>query len=237
MLSQQEEDHHRQSSANRLMSPRVTPLTNDHVHIQHRNFNDNAACGEQVRQSSDASSSDDVGSGIYGRINHENNSNSAYAPLRLVNAHVHLSRQLDLVASGRADGKGDCAANDRFCGKCKVTGHEKRTWDAGGCAQQRRAQEQLANSQQSKNGDATYGWRNAANPSRQDFQTYGRGYEHNNYIQQSSNHESYHTHDYLPPREVDYPTDDFKAVPKRLIRNDGKVSTLLGVVATLADCR
>lgn len=221
MLSQQEEDH-RQSSASRLMSPRVTPLTNDHVHIQHRNFNDNAACGgEQIRQSGDASSSDDIAGGIYGRVNDENNSSNAmYAPLRFTNAHI--SRQLagqDFVASGRSDGKGDCV-NDASCGKCKMTAHEKRTWDAG---QQRRVQEQPANSQQSKNGDTTYGWRNAINASRQDFQSYSRGYEHNSHLQQSSNHESYNTHDYLPARDVGYLTEDFKVVPKRLIRNDGKI--------------
>ncbi|XP_011154406.1 uncharacterized protein LOC105192169 isoform X2 [Harpegnathos saltator] len=213
MLSQQEDDH-RQNNVNRSVSPRMTPLTNDHVHIQHRNFNDNAACScEQVRQLSDASSNDDIGA-TYGRVNDESNSN-VYGHSRHVN--MYLSRQF---ASGtnRIDGKGDCS-NDRSCGMCKTTiAHGKKTWDSG-CVQKRRAQEQLTNSQQAKNGDATY-WRNATNPSRQDFQSHSRGYEHNNHPQ-SSNHESYMTHDYLPSRDVGNLMEDFKAVPKRLVRNDG----------------
>ncbi|XP_014468751.1 PREDICTED: uncharacterized protein LOC106741360 isoform X2 [Dinoponera quadriceps] len=216
MLSQQEEDQQRPSSANRSMSPRITPLTNDHVHIQHRNFNDNACSNEQVRQLSDASpSGDDIGS-VYGRINNENNGAAVYGHSR--HANTHLSRQPagDLVA-GRSEGKSDCASDRSSCGKCKTSAHEKRTWDA----QQRRAQqEQLANSQQSRNGDAMY-WRNAMNPSRQDFQGYSRAYEQHNCYPQSSNHESYVTHDYLPSRDVGNLMEDLRPVPKRLIRNDG----------------
>lgn len=219
MLLQQEEDY-RQTSMNRSMSPRVTPLTNDHVHIQHRNFNDNAACNcEQARQLSDTSSSDDIG-GIYGRINDENNS-TVYGRSRHTNAHVHLSRQLgaDTVAS-QPDSKGDCV-NDKSYGKSKTIAHGKRTWDSD-CAQKRRTQEQPS-SQQAKNGDIY--WRNTMNPSKQDFQSHhGRGYEHNNH-QQSSNYESYKTHDYVPSRDGGNLMEDFKTVPKRLIRNDGKVST------------
>lgn len=213
MLLQQEEDY-RQSSVNRSMSPRVTLLTNDHVHIQHRNFNDNAACNcEQTRQLSNASSNDDIG-GTYGRISDENNS-TVYGHLR--HANTHLSRQLTGDIASRSDSKGDCV-NDKSCGKCKTIAHSKKAWDSS-CAQKRKAQEQLS-SQQTKNGDTMY-WRNAMNPSRQDFQGHSRGYEHNTYSQ-SSNHENYKTHDYVSSRDVSNLMEDFKAVPKRLIRNDGK---------------
>ncbi|KOC69828.1 Connector enhancer of kinase suppressor of ras 3 [Habropoda laboriosa] len=58
MLSQQEDQ--RQITRNRPVSPRMTPLTSDHVHIQHRNFYDNDTINEQSRTIVDVGYNNDV---------------------------------------------------------------------------------------------------------------------------------------------------------------------------------
>lgn len=55
MLSQRED--RRQVTRNRSVSPRMTPLTSDHVHVQHRNFYDNGV-NEQSRITNEASGND-----------------------------------------------------------------------------------------------------------------------------------------------------------------------------------
>lgn len=218
MLSQQDEDH-RQSTVHRSISPRVTPLTNDHVHIQHRNFNDSAACDEQTRQLGDASINDDI---IYGRSSDEMpNSTAMCAQSRNANTHIHTLRQLggNFVTS-RSESKGNCV-NDQSCSKCKPVGYGKRMLESDS-AQKRRATQELSNTQHAKHGDSTH-WRNVISPSKQDFHNHNRSYEHNAHAQ-SSNHENCKMHDYLPPRDIGSLIEDFKAVPKRLVRNDGNLN-------------
>lgn len=215
MLSQQDEDH-RQSTVNRSISSRVTPLTNDHVHIQHRNFNDNATCNEQIRQLGDAFSNDDI-VGIYGRTNDEtpNSGSTVYSHSRNTNAHMQASRQFsgDFVTA-RSESRGNYV-NDKSYGKCKV-GHGKRTWDSS-CMPKKKTPE-LTNA---KYDDSAH-WRNATNnPNKQDSQNYNKSYEHNIHPQYPSNHKSYKTHDYLPSRDAGTSMEDYKAVSKQLVKNDG----------------
>ncbi|RLU18195.1 hypothetical protein DMN91_010438 [Ooceraea biroi] len=198
MLSQQDDDQ-RQSTMNRSVSPRATPLTSDHVHVQHRNFNDNAVYSEQSRQLIDISLNNDFG-GIYGRANDDIlNNSTVYAHSRNTNAHVQATRQLSADSFIAVRSEGNCA-NDKFCSKCTTVG-QKRMWDTSASTAPKRRTQELANIQQAKHGDSIH-WRSVTNPNKQDS-SHNRGYEHNVHGQYS-NHESHKTHDYLPSRDVGY---------------------------------
>ncbi|XP_048506093.1 uncharacterized protein LOC105688413 isoform X2 [Athalia rosae] len=89
MLSHQEEDR-RQDAENRSISPRVTLLTSDHVHIQHRNFNDispnNGVIYGQTRYLDDVLPTNGV---IYGHTRNwdetsSNSSSASYGLTRIV---------------------------------------------------------------------------------------------------------------------------------------------------------
>ncbi|EFN72679.1 Connector enhancer of kinase suppressor of ras 3 [Camponotus floridanus] len=220
MLSQQNEDQQRSSTINRSLSPRATPLTGDHVHVEHRNLNNNAAYGEQIRQLNDTFLNNDTGY-IYGKTNDEisRSSNAMYAHSR--NTHEHTVRQVtgDCLVIARSETKGDCVS-DKSYGKYTVG--QKKIWDPSGSVQKRRPQE-FANAQQTRHtGDSNH-WRNPMSSpiaNKHDSPGYSRDYEHNTHVQ-SSNHESYQTHDCVPSRNVGTSViEDFKTVPKRHVRND-----------------
>nr|XP_012216845.1 PREDICTED: uncharacterized protein LOC105668809 isoform X1 [Linepithema humile] len=224
MLAQQDEDQ-RQNMINRSLSSRVTPLTSDHVHVQHRNLNDNDTIyNEQVRLLGDASSRKDMG--IYGRTTDEaSNNNAMYTHSRNANTHAHVPRQFsgDGLVTSRFESKGKDCVNDKSYNKCVTVGAQKKLWDASGSAEKRQAHE-LTNTQQAKHGDSIH-WRNVTSLDKQDSPSYSRYYEHDACVQ-SSNYDSYKTHDYLTndyltSREVDTLIEEFKTMPKRLVRNEG----------------
>lgn len=220
MLSQQNEDQQRSNTINRSLSPRATPLTGDHVHVDHRNLNNNAAYGEQIRQLNETFLNNDIGF-IYGRTNDEisRSSSAMYAHSR--NTHEHTMRQFsgDCLVTARSENKGDCIS-DKSCSKYTAVG-QKRIWDPSGSAQKRRTQE-LANVQQARYAGDSNHWRSPMSSpvNKHNSPGYSRDYEHNTHIQ-SSNHENYQTHDCLPSRNIGALIEDLKTVPKRLIRNDG----------------
>ncbi|XP_029662241.1 uncharacterized protein LOC115234954 [Formica exsecta] len=219
MLSQQNEDQQRSNTINRSLSPRATPLTGDHVHVDHRNLNNNAAYGEQIRQLNETFLNNDIGF-IYGKTNDEisRSSSTMYAHSR--NAHEHTMRQFsgDCLVTARSENKGDCIS-DKSCSKYTAVG-QKRIWDPSGSAQKRRTQE-LANVQQARYAGDSNHWRSPMSSpvNKHNSPGYSRDYEHNTHIQ-SSNHENYQTHDCLPSRNIGALIEDLKTVPKRLIRND-----------------
>ncbi|KAL6444388.1 hypothetical protein ACFW04_001922 [Cataglyphis niger] len=218
-MSHQNEDQQRSSTINRSLSPRATLLTGDHVHVEHRNLNNNAAYGEQIRHLNDTFLNNDIGC-IYGRTNDEiSRSNSAmYAHSR--NVHEHTMRQFsgDCLVTARSESKGDCI-NDKSCNKHTAVG-QKRIWDPSGSAQKRKIQE-FANVQQARHASDSNHWRSPMSSpvNKHDSPGYSRDYEHNTHAQ-SSNHENYQTHDCFPSRNIGALIEDFKTVPKRLIRND-----------------
>lgn len=197
-VTSQQDEEQRQSTMNESMSPRATSLLSDHVHVQHRNLNDNLAHTEQIRQLSDISLND-IGN-IYGKVNDEiPNNNIAYAQSKNTNAHVHTPRQSvkDNLIAARSESEANCI-NDKSCSKCIAIG-QKRMWDSSSYAQKRRAQE-LVNSQKARHDDSFH-WRNAINPNKQNSQNQSADYELNRRIQ-SLNHESYRMHDYLSSRNI-----------------------------------
>lgn len=222
MLAQQDEDQ-RQNTINRSISPRVTPLIGDHVHVQHRNLNDNDVMyNEQARLLGDASSRKDTG--IYGRTADEApNNNTIFTYSRNANAHAHTPRQFsgDGFVTSRFESKG------KDWNKCATAGAQKRLWDASGSVEKRQVHE-LANTHQAKHDDSIH-WRSVTSSDRQDSPSYSRYYEHDTCVQ--SNYDSYKTHDYLAndylgSREVDTLIEDFKTMPKRLVRNEGNFNEI-----------
>lgn len=204
VMSQQDEEQ-RQSTMNESISPRATPLLSDHVHIQHRNLNDNMAYTEPIRQLSDISLND-IGN-IYGKINDEiPNNNVAYVQSKNTNTHVYMPRLAvkDNFIAARSESEANCI-NDKSCSKCIAIG-QKRMWDSSSYAQKRRAQE-LVNSQKARHDDSFH-WRNAINPNKQNSQNQSADYELNKRVQ-SSSHESYKMHDYLSSRNIGT-IEDFK---------------------------
>lgn len=221
MLSQHNEDQQRSSTINRSLSPRATPLTDDHVHVEHRNLNNNAVYGEQIRQLNDTFLNNDIGC-IYGKTNDEisRSNNAMYTHSR--NTHEHTMRQVpeDCLATVRSESKGDCDKS-----YSKYTVGQKKMWDPSSSAQKRKPQE-FVNAQQTRHAGDSNHWRSPmSNPVKHDSPGYSRDYEHNTHVQ-SSNHESYQIHDCLPSRNIDTSIEDFRAVPKQLIRNDGNLTDI-----------
>lgn len=201
VISQQDEEQ-RQSTMNKTMSPRVTPLFSDHVHVQHRNLNNNAAHSEQIRQLNETSLND-VGN-IYSKTCDEiPNNYIMYAHPKNTNSHIHTRRQPVKDNFARSESEANCV-NDKSYGRCTI--EQKRMWDASSYAQKRRAQE-LINTQELRHGDSFH-WRNTINPNKQNSPNQNMNYELNKRVQ-FPNHESYKMHDYLSSRNIGM-TENFK---------------------------
>ncbi|KAL0110356.1 hypothetical protein PUN28_013781 [Cardiocondyla obscurior] len=191
-MSQQDEEQ--QSTISESISPRATPLFSDHVHVQHKNLNDNATYAEQIRQLSDASSSD---LSIYGKINDDIPNNNIKCA-SLTNTNVHTPRQFiedNFIA--RPESEANCVS-DKPCSKCMAIA-QKKMRDSTSYAQKRRAQE-LVNSQKTKHDESFYR-RNVISPNRQNSSNQNIEYDKRIH---SPNHENYKMHDYLSPRNIGY---------------------------------
>ncbi|XP_077280877.1 connector enhancer of ksr isoform X2 [Temnothorax americanus] len=198
LISQQDEEQ-RTSMTNESMSPRATPLLSDHVRVQHRTLNHNAAYTEQRRQLSDISLND-IGN-IYGKTNDETpNNNITYVQSKNTNAHVQTPRQSikDTFIITRSESEASCAS-DKSCGKCMAIG-QKRMWDSSSYAQKRRPQE-LVNSQKTRHDDSFH-WRNAISPSKQNSPNQSADYELDRCVQ-SPTRKSYKMREHLS-RNIGY---------------------------------
>lgn len=179
---------------NKSMSPRATPVLNDH--IQRRNLNDNTMYNEQIRQLSDTSLND-VGN-IYDKTSNEiPNNNIIYVHSKNTNTHVHAPCQFikDNFVAARSESEA-AYVNDKSYGKCMTIG-QKRIWDSSSYAQKRKVEE-LVNIQKPRYD--SFHWRNVINPNKQNSPR-SADYELNKRIQ-SPSQESYKVHDYLSPRNI-----------------------------------
>ncbi|KAG7205570.1 hypothetical protein KM043_007542 [Ampulex compressa] len=206
MLSQQDEEQ-RQITRNRSVSPRITPLTSDHVHIQHKNFHEGGMAGEQNKtHTGDTLLSNDI---IYIRGRKEDevmNNGHLYGQLRAVeNSHAEFAAQ-------RNDNREESTK----------TSMRKKSLDST-YVQKRKMQENV-NPQESRHCEQMH-WRNVTNEHRQANSMYNNKpdvvqnhgphmYTHRR--QSSNSHDPYRMHDYCTSI-----MEDVKIVPKRLTRNDG----------------
>ncbi|XP_036145787.1 uncharacterized protein LOC105839284 isoform X2 [Monomorium pharaonis] len=152
MTSQQNAEH-QQSTINRSMVPHVMPLLGDHIHVEHRNLNDDMAYSAQIRQlNTDAFSLD---GNIYGKIGDEvPNNNVVCIYSRNTNAHLHAPSQSvkDNTITLRSDSETSRANDNKSYGRCMTIG-QKRIWDSSSYAQKKRVQE-FVSTQKSRHDDS-----------------------------------------------------------------------------------
>nr|XP_012144289.1 PREDICTED: uncharacterized protein LOC100882812 isoform X2 [Megachile rotundata] len=220
MLSQQEDQ--RQMSRNRSMSPRVTPLSSDHIHIQHRNFYDNETGNEQSKVATDAVFNNDT---VYSRSknNDETVNNTAV---------YGYSRNADNAHSRQSSGNFDSERNTGEALKSQI--HKKS--NEFGCTNKKKTVDRL-NSPQIKPCNSYHC--KTANEQKQstslchtksDVEKSNRqvsiAYDYNtnayaSQIQSSSNHDISRPYEYHSSKNISNLVEDIKSIPKRLIRNEG----------------
>lgn len=221
MLSQRED--RRQITRNRSVSPRMTPLTSDHVHVQHRNFHDNGTANTEAAANNDvpytrSKTNDEVA----------NNTTSSYGYLRNIDSS-HAARQLS--------GDFDPERNENKGESSKFSVHKKSS--EFNCAHKKKTQDGLS-SRQVKSYDSTHS-RNVTNDQKRSTSLYHntsdideRFDRHASTVgeyntnacayqaQPSNSNETSRVYDYYSSKKTNSFTDDIKSLPKRLARNDGK---------------
>ncbi|XP_076172274.1 connector enhancer of ksr isoform X2 [Ptiloglossa arizonensis] len=225
MLSQQED--RRQITRNRSVSPRMTPLTSDHVHVQHRNFHDNGTVNEQSKIAAETTVSNDI---IHGRNKNNTeivNNIALYGYTRNMD-NLHTPRQLS--------GDFDFERNENKSESSKCSIHKKSSEFS--CIHKKNTLDGL-NSPQVKPCDLTR-FKNITHDQKQSTSLYHSKsdtaekfdkqtsmvceYNTNAYMyqaQSSNNHEISRSYDYYSTRNISNLVEDIKTVPKRLVRHDG----------------
>ncbi|XP_076621719.1 connector enhancer of ksr isoform X1 [Colletes latitarsis] len=224
MLSQQEDRE--QITRNRSVSPRMTPLTSDHVLVQHRNFHDNGTVNEQPKIATETYANNDV---MHGRNKNNGeiiNNSASYGSARHMD-NLHTTRQLS--------GDFDFERNENKGESSKLSIH-KRSNELS-CVHKKNALDGLS-SPQAKPCDST-NFKNVTHEQKQATSLYHNKSdtaekfdkqtstvcEYNTnactYQAQSSNHEISRSYDYYSARNIGNLVEDIKSVPKRLIRNEG----------------
>lgn len=225
MLSQQEDQRH--MIRNRPVSPRITPLTSDHVHVQHRNFHDNEAVNEQSRTMIDTGIGNDVHA--RSRTNDEGvNNTSLYGYSRNMET-FHVPRQsggdFDLDRNehrGSSKYSAHKKSND-FCyvGKKKsvdsINSQQIRVCNSPHCKIVANEQKPLTTFCHNKPDTVDKPERQTSTPCEYNISAYA------SQAQSSSNHEVPRPYDYYLPRNMSSLTEDSKAIPRRLVRNDGNI--------------
>ncbi|XP_026674146.1 uncharacterized protein LOC108630860 isoform X2 [Ceratina calcarata] len=226
MLSQQEEQRQIARASTRPASPRITPLTSDHVHVQHRNFHDNDTVNEQFRPAIDGSFNSDV----YGRSknNDEMINNTALYGYSRSTDNFHATRQSGSdMNSERNEHKAESSKHSSCHKKsnefCYISNKKKPV--------------DLLNSQQTKSLNPSQ-CKTVASDQKQsnclphskpdiveisDRQLSVSEYNSNytSQIQSSSNHDISRPYDYYFPKNINHLPEDMKPVSRRLVRNDG----------------
>nr|XP_033332799.1 uncharacterized protein LOC117224168 [Megalopta genalis] len=223
MLSQQ--DDRRPVTRNRSVSPHITPLTSDHVHVQHRNLHDSGTVTDQSKTVTDTAVNNDV---VHARskANSDVNNTITYG----------YTRNMDTLHTRQFSGDFELERYENRGESSKYPVQKKSSESS--YMQKRNAVDGL-NSQQGKFCDSTHLRTAATNDFKPSTSFYHSKsdivepfdrqgsvaceYNSNNCVcSQSSNHnETSRSYDYYSTRNANNFMDDTKSVPKRLIRNDG----------------
>nr|XP_031838003.1 uncharacterized protein LOC116429322 [Nomia melanderi] len=207
MLSQQ--DDRRPIIRNRPASPHITPLTSDHVHVQHRNFHDNGTVTDQSKTVTDTAVSNDI-THARSKANGEVTNNTAYGYARNVDT-LHTRQLSGDFDSERCDNRGESSkhplqkkSNEPNYMNYLMNPHLKNITNDS---------KQIASFYQTKS--------DIVEPfDRQD----NVACEYNNtcmYSQFSNHTETSRSYDYYSAKNVSSFVDDTKSASKRLARNDG----------------
>ncbi|XP_076238407.1 connector enhancer of ksr [Calliopsis andreniformis] len=202
MLSQRED--RRQVTRNRSVSPRITPLTSDHVHVQHRNFYDNGMVNEPPRNATEAVSNEVIH--VRSKNNEEAANSASYGYTRNID-NSNLMRQLS----------GDFETENRdlskFLGHKKSSElncvHKKKTLNG---LNSHPSHSKSVTSEQKYPGPSYRVERSERQGATEDYSTNACAY-------QAPNHEIPRAYDYYSSRNNSF-TEDVK-LPKRLARNEG----------------
>ncbi|XP_015436099.1 PREDICTED: LOW QUALITY PROTEIN: uncharacterized protein LOC107191550 [Dufourea novaeangliae] len=223
MLSQQ--DDRGQVTRNRSVSPHITPLTSDHVHVQHRNFHDSGTVNEQSKTTTEAVISNNV---VHARSKNNGevvNATTSYGYARNTDS-LHARQLSGDFDSERSENRGESSKYSTQKKSSEPSYMHKRNAAEG------------SSSQQVKPCDSTH-LRNVTSDSKQSTSFYHSKSEMGEqldrqastvcdyssnacaYPQPLNHHETSRSYDYYSVKNVSNFAEDMKSVPKRLVRNDG----------------
>lgn len=222
MLLPQEDQ--RQVARTRVASPRMTPLTNDHVHIQHRNFHDNETINEQSKIVADGDFNNDV---------HTRNKNNDEVMMNTV--LYDYSRNMDNIHTMRQF-SGDLDSKKREYKELSKPVHKKSNEL---CYIDKKKLSDGLNFQQMKSCNSIHcktitDERQITSLSHNKPDTIDRSkrqvsltceYNTNIYINQaqsSSNHDISRSYDYYLPKNINNLSEDVKPISRSLTQNNGK---------------
>lgn len=222
MLLPQEDQ--RQVARTRVASPRMTPLTNDHVHIQHRNFHDNETINEQSKIVADGDFNNDV---------HTRNKNNDEVMMNTV--LYDYSRNMDNIHTMRQF-SGDLDSKKREYKELSKPVHKKSNEL---CYIDKKKLSDGLNFQQMKSCNSIHcktitDERQITSLSHNKPDTIDRSkrqvsltceYNTNIYINQaqsSSNHDISRSYDYYLPKNINNLSEDVKSISRSLTQNNGK---------------
>lgn len=146
MLAHQNEDR-RGTMSNRSTSPRITPLTSDHVHVQHRNFDDSNSSQVHSRSIGEPALSNGMiyghprngeeSSSTIGSVSHEHSRNSDLTTRRSSSANF-LPRQEIETNGSKAD---DRVSEKSFGMQRRASYNNNKKPFISSCAYNRKTQE------------------------------------------------------------------------------------------------
>ncbi|KAG9431077.1 hypothetical protein HZU67_07051 [Apis mellifera carnica] len=220
MLLPQEDQ--RQVARTRVASPRMTPLTNDHVHIQHRNFHDNETINEQSKIVADGDFNNDV---------HTRNKNNDEVMMNTV--LYDYSRNMDNIHTMRQF-SGDLDSKKREYKELSKPVHKKSNEL---CYIDKKKLSDGLNFQQMKSCNSIHcktitDERQITSLSHNKPDTIDRSkrqvsltceYNTNIYINQaqsSSNHDISRSYDYYLPKNINNLSEDVKPISRSLTQNN-----------------
>ncbi|XP_066584052.1 uncharacterized protein [Prorops nasuta] len=210
MLSQQD-DEQRRLAYNLSTSSHMTPLTNDHVHIQHKNFNETAVLNEQLNSSI-----------IYGPIKNieemPSSSNNVYYGHSKVSETLHSSNASNFELYGTRIEARDEAGSEKSLTRC---GNfiKKKSWESN--YNQKRRSSENSNVPTSKQNNKKHML--SINTTKLETPDYNNEspYEHHGHNVHSLNN----THNFKPADYSQandrYLFNDLEPLQRRLIRHDG----------------
>ncbi|OAD58012.1 Connector enhancer of kinase suppressor of ras 3, partial [Eufriesea mexicana] len=221
MLLQQEDQ--RQMTRTRPVSPRMTPLTSDHVHIQHKNFYDNETISEQSRLI-DGGFND-----IYTRNknNDEMVNNTVLCGYSRNSDNIHTMRQFsgdfDLEKNEYKGEPSKYTIPKKSNEFCYI--NKKKSLDGLNCQQMKPSnsfqcktvtneQKQLTPLCHSKTDSGDRSGRQVNLTCEYNTNVY------TNQVQSSSNHNISRSYDYCLPKNINNLSED-KSITRPLTRNDG----------------
>lgn len=221
----QQEDQ-RQMTKSRSISPRITPLISDHVHVQHRNFHDNETVGEQSRHVADGISNNDVYAQNKNSDEVVNNTASAYGYTIRNMDNIHAMRQYSAdFDSERNEYRGESSKHIVHKTANELCYINKKKLSDGSNLQHFKSSNSFY-CKTATNEQKHSSYHNKPNIVDKPAKQMNLNCEcttniYTNQAQSSSNHDISRSYDYYLPKNVNNSSEDIKPISRPLTRNDG----------------